>query len=289
MPSVPLSPQDEAAIYSQLPDTANLFSLVMAIPPDLISMALPLFGGNHDSRFPVAAVCLHDAASVMQEALFAICEAMMRLLYYGERRTPTDRHSAVFYGRYFADDAALRIYAAGEHLANAILCIHDCDHSALAATSRNKLTSLQSQVGVFVARRFPNHPTTVAVQALNSSSDWQKAIAYRNKWVHDQPPRIADLGHRFKRAVRWQPSPDGKSHTMGIGGADKPELTVEELVAFVRGGVHAFVGAFELVVNWYVDQLRPLGITVEPSRCHSTISFTGDPNDPTKPPSTPNT
>ena len=287
MPVIPLSPDDEAAIYAQLPDTERLFSLTVSIPPDLISMVLPLTGVHHKSRFPVAAVCLHDSAYTMQEALFAICEAMKHHLYYAERRDPPDAHAAVFYARFFADDAALRAYAAGEHLAAAILKIQDLDVSALSTTTQRG-SSLQARVGLFMAKCLPDHPVTAAVVALASSANWQRTVRYRNLWVHEQPPRIAGLGDRFKRDVRWQESPDGQSVSMGLGGADAPELSAPELLGFVRGGLIAFVQALEAVVTWYVARVRPLGITVEPGHHEFHLSLGGTQRNPDdEPPSEP--
>ena len=272
---IPLSPNDEAEIHSRLPDTDQLFSLTVSIPPDLISMAMPFFGMNPRSLFPVAAVCLHDSVFTMQEALFALSEAMKHNLYYAERRDPPDAHAAAFYARFFADDAALRAYAAGEHLASAILCAQDLDVSDLP--QRPGVSSLQARVGMFMKADRPDHPLTTAVLALVSSADWAQTVGYRNLWVHEQPPRVAGLGDRFKRDIRWQRSPDGQSVSMGLGGADPPVLSVPELLAFVRGGLIAFVEAFEGVVNWYVERVRSLGLNIEPGHheLHLSISDTG--------------
>jgi hypothetical protein len=191
-----LKEEDIQRINEELPDTRPLFSKAISLCPDLISMAVVTSGGRQDSIFPVAAICLHDVAYTLNEVRLALKEALSCRLYYLERTSPPNMNRAVFFSKYYIDDAALRIYAMGEHLAKAILYMLELKVDDMPKQAEK--TSLQSRVGNFLKDQMQDHPLTKAVTGLVNDSNWGKTIGYRNIWVHDQPPIVEGTGERYR-------------------------------------------------------------------------------------------
>jgi len=99
---------------------------------------------------------------------------------------------------------------------------------------------------------------------IPAKEEWQKAIQYRNEWVHGQPPLVKGLGIVYKRGKRWKISEDGKHLSLGLGGGDKPASSVDDLMGFIRPALFALVEAAEKTVRVYTGILRDRGINVSP-------------------------
>ena len=123
------------------------------------------------SKIPIAAVCLQDVTSTLQEVKHALFEALAYILWYRERKNPPNEHLAIFFGRFYADDATLRLYAAGEHLAEAIVCMLEIDKESLRKyrkTGRpDDQGSQQSAVGKVLKAEMSSHPITGAIFGIN--------------------------------------------------------------------------------------------------------------------------
>src|SRR5712692_1874794 len=103
-------------IDKELPDITSQLGKILALSPDVISMQF-----SPDSNIPVASVCLTDTIHTLAGARYALFEYYAHRLYYRERAQPPNEMTAVFFERYYADDAALRLYSAGEHVANVVI------------------------------------------------------------------------------------------------------------------------------------------------------------------------
>src|SRR5829696_9109463 len=88
-------------IGSQLPDVITVRKASLQLQPDFIS-----FGFPPESKIPIAAVCLQDVTSTLQEVRHALFEALAYILWYREREDPPNEHLALFFGRFYADDAS---------------------------------------------------------------------------------------------------------------------------------------------------------------------------------------
>jgi len=95
---------------------SELEGIVLSLNPDFLSLSSP-----RDTDFPIASVCFHDALHTLQEATYALSEVFAHRIWYLEKKDHPDKMCATFFGRFYADDAALRLYSAGEHLANGII------------------------------------------------------------------------------------------------------------------------------------------------------------------------
>jgi hypothetical protein len=133
-------------IHQQLPDLQELQETILSLTPSVISMKF-----HPDSSIPVAAVCFQDALSTLEEARYATHEAIASIIYYQEKLKPPNELGAVFLGRFYADDAALRLYSSGEHLANAIIFMLELTDQQLKPY-QGKRISQQSILGGFLRK-----------------------------------------------------------------------------------------------------------------------------------------
>lgn len=254
---------DEATLQhidQQLPDLSNVQGIVLGLAPDFISMKF-----DPDNYVPVAAVCIQDTLNSVAEARYALHETLANLIRYREKRQPADEYAAVFLGKFYVDDAALRLYSAGEHLANAIILMLEIEDEQLKPYEQ-KRTSQQSIVAAFLRKEARTHPVTPIILKLGKSSNWNKAINYRNTWVHDQPPTVHGTGIVYKRYRRWKASEGGESYSLGIGGGDEPQYSVDDILGFVQPALFEFVETLEGIVQQYLEILKSRGIEIRPDQ-----------------------
>lgn len=239
-------------IGSELPNVTDIRKATLHLQPDFISMGFP-----PRSRIPIAAVCLQDVTSTLQEVRHALFEALAYMLWYREREDPPNDYLAIFFGRFYADDAALRLYAAGEHLAEAIVCMLEIDKESLKryrkTGRRDDQGSQQSAVGKFLKAEMTAHPITKAISVLIDSEEWLPTIRYRDVWVHNKPPIIDGTGISYERRNRLQVSET--SIGISLGGGDPPQYTVDELIAFIRPAAIQFTETVTKVVQYYIQLL----------------------------------
>ena len=63
------------------------------------------------------------------------------------------------------------------------------------------------------------------------------------------------MGIVKKREKRWKLSPNG-GYTLGIGGGDEPEYSIEDLVGFIKPAMFQFKDTFTSVVRFYIGMLE---------------------------------
>jgi len=236
-----------------LPDIEQLQKDVLLLSPDMISA---IFG--HDSTVPVAAVCLQDATAVLAEARYALHEVFAHRIWYLEKSVKRNEEAATFFGRFYADDAALRLYSAWVHLTEAITLMLQIDRQKSKKYKQEKVekyqTKKQAMLIEFLRQEEPKHPITQTVIELDNSPEWQNTMNYRNRWVHEQPPTIEGLGLVWRRRQRWKRIENkGKiQYVLGIGGGDKPEHSVDDLIGFVQPSLSKFACTLKVVLDYYV-------------------------------------
>lgn len=254
-----LSEEDLTKLAEQLPELSHLQGLKGGLAPDLISIRFP-----PDSWVPVAGAALIDAISTAEEAAHALHECLAQQVWYRQRKTPPNEIAAVFFGRFYATDLALRVYARGEHVANAVRFMLDIDDTQLAAHRKLK-ASQASNVGNFLLAHHPGHPITTGIAALGQSDAWRKTIQYRDRWTHEQPPTLEGLGMVYGRSRRWSDLRGAVGNVLRIGGSDTPEYTVGELLAFMKPAFEGLVDALRQVLEWYRAHLTEHGYDLKTS------------------------
>lgn len=240
-------------IASELPDVVEIRTAALQLQPDFISMQYP-----PGSTIPIASVCLQDVTSTLQEVRHALFEALAYILWYREKSDPPNDHLAVFFGRFYVDDAALRLYAAGEHLAEAIVCMLEIDKESLRKyrkTGRpDNHGSQQSALGKYLRAEMSAHPITEAICELIRSEEWLPTIGYRDVWVHRKPPIVEGMGISYERRNRLKVSDTGV--WVSFGGGDSPEYTVDQLIALVRPAALQFTQTTTQVIEYYLRMVN---------------------------------
>jgi hypothetical protein len=204
------------------------------------------------------AVAFDDAHEAFAQARYSLAEALGHRIWFRQRKTPPDPMSGRWFESYYLSDAAMRLYAAGEHLARAIVYMLDLKDSELGRY-RGKRASAQSAVARYLHRERPGHELTAAVDSLHRIAEWRKTLVYRGRVVHAQPPLVEGLGIGFERRRRWQPEPEG-GWMLGVGGGDKPECTTDELFDCVSTAAHAFQVTLIVSAKHYWALLARYGI-----------------------------
>lgn len=258
-----LSDEELLAIENLLPAIHEWRYLILQLSPDALSMKIP-----PDSRLPIASVCLQDESHMLSEARFALHESYAHEIWYAKKKEEPVEMTAVFFAKYYSDDAALRLYAAGEDLANAILNMLEIPKETIAPFKKGP-SSLQQAVGQYMVREKQDHPITIAIEQLISSKDWTEAIRYRNKWVHEQPPRLAGLGIGYSRENRWIENKDEKTRTLLVGGGDEPEFSIVDLRQIILNAFGQFFKFSLVCTEHYIALLQEQGIV----RTENGISF----------------
>jgi hypothetical protein len=232
-------------IAKQLPDIKQLNRDILSYTPELVSFRFP-----SDSTIPVASVCLHDAFYMLADARYAFHEILAHRAWYLEKRETPSERTAIHFTRFYADDVALRLYAAGEHLANAIIDMLEIKKQNLVMYKKKRI-SRQIIVWEYLKREESMHVITQAVKKLAHSKEWVATLNYRNDWVHGKPPIIKGLGIQYERRKRWEIS--DKHIGLSFGGGDKPRYSDKELINMVKPALFVFVEVLTDITAWYVQ------------------------------------
>jgi len=243
-------------ITGQLPEFDDTGNIVLNLRPDIISMNCP-----PDSNVPVAAVCLEDTLNALFQIRIGFIECIEHKIWFREKCNPPNSELAIIYMRFFVDAAVSQLYAACEHLANAIISMLEITDDQLESYRSNR-TSQQSILGHYLADKQADHPITKGILSFAKSPEWEKTLDYRNRWVHAQPPMVSGIGTIYKRNRRWVQSKNMKwAMVIGLGSGDEPEYSIDEVLGFVLPATFQFVELFDIVVRSYLGILSTKGIT----------------------------
>jgi len=238
----------------ELPDIDRLTDHIAHLTPDFISMNF-----KPESFFPVAGACFQDASRTLTESRYALRESLAHKIWYREKTNPPNELAAVFFSRFYADDTALRLYSAAEHLAKAAVYIFDIPDSKIKS---NRTGSRFITVRKILTQEEPTHTITIAIDQLYNSEDWQETIGYRNAWVHQQPPLVKGLGKVFKRERRWTKSETDRSYKLGVGGGDEAKYSIDDLLKFILPALNQFADTLTQVTEFYISELGKKGFSI---------------------------
>lgn len=232
-----LDKESAARIEQQLPYVTDLKVAAFVLQPDMLSFAFP-----PDSKIPIAAVCFHDVACTLEEVRYALFESLAHLVWHRQKCEPPNEVLAIFFGRFYADDAALRLYTAREHLTEAVV--------SMLEAPKQKLWVLAKAL----KEKSPNDPIGQVISKLLESDQWHKTIQYRNKWVHDKPPILAGTGIAYERRNRLVIEDNSEGVT--FGGGDEPQYSIDGLLDFLIPAMRLFVDTASALVRLYGDLIN---------------------------------
>lgn len=210
------------------------------------------FFDDFENKTPLAAVCLNDCYQMVAEARFALCEGLKQLKHYRGKEPPNEA-AGVFFAQFYGADVALRLYAAAEHLASAIVEMLAIDRSSLLKRRRRQ-DSMQAMVGSYLASEMARHPLSRLVGELSRSASWRRTVDYRNLWVHEQAPLVGGMGLVYRRGKQyWKKfeDPTSRGYQLTFGGGDPPEISVDELLESVGAAFRSFFELLRSVAESY--------------------------------------
>lgn len=219
-------------INSLLPDLKPLETLVLDLDPRVLSTVYP-----HESSIPVASVCFGDACQTLSGVRYALHEFHAHGRWYRGLMPPNEL-GALYFERYYLEDAAFRLYNAGEDLADALRLMLGITKEDLRQFARGR-SSLQAQIGTFLLATRPVDEVTRAVGELLDSKAWTEAMKFRSKAVHEQTPSVEGLGPRYGRQLRWRT--DGERWMLPIGGGDSARWLIHDLGDTMDSATRALV------------------------------------------------
>jgi hypothetical protein len=239
--------RDRELDCADIPEAQSLQERAVHLNPVQIAM---LFGPR-TSR-DMASVYLQDTADFLLEGHYALTQASTH--WYKRRSGRNETIRALFWAQYYLDDAVLRLYSTGEHAAGFVECYLDIKRRAMnVALGKNKdrNDSRLARLGRYC--RTVSQPDLVMsrIIALVDHASWTFVSDYRNKWVHEQRPRLEGLGISYERRRRWRDA-EGGSFVLGFGGGDQPDLSIQE---FLDRTIHAY-GLLKDVVEQCCDDLE---------------------------------
>jgi hypothetical protein len=254
-----LTATEELDINAKLPNLDELLEFSVYVNPYWDSMKIGL-----NPEIPIAGVCIKDAITMLQASHFALHEAYAHQLWYNRHPGESELWGRWFQ-RFFADDAALRMYAVAEYLAEAIRIMLRISEEDLKPFKK-QVTSRQAILGSYLITKLPEHQVAKIADRLRSTPEWKWTRDYRDDWVHEQPPLIEGFGSQFNREPKWKPvegaSIPQRYLPFGVK-ADSHRYTVDELVNNVQGALFAIVEMTAALVRYYSELLKNEGPGVQ--------------------------
>ena len=250
-----------------IPNPKIINKKVQILDPNFISMKL-----HSNSSIPMASPCLIDTLSILYESYYALknvkknykkiltIEPHEKYIQIGKTYhivSSSEPHEKDIIGliKFYSEDVILRLFAAAEHLSNSIVFMLKINKAELSAV-KSKWSNLSIILGQYLVDKLPNNPITIGLIKLKDNPNWTKALAYRNDWIHNQPPYIEGLGVVYKRKSRWMTSSlnyykTGKKLKIISDGGDKPDFSIDELVGLCINSYKLFFHLFTNVVDYY--------------------------------------
>jgi len=181
-----IPPEEKTKLRTNLPDIDSVLDYLELIPLDSVALQ-----SRSNANVYISIICLQEACFVVEETIFALEEAQSNLVWYRKYHPDAPvEYLARFYGKYYADDIALRLHSAAEHAANFIVHFLEISGTDLKQFRKKENTTQAARVGNYMTKQMPKHPVTTMLQELMRNPSWNNAISYRNDWVHNQPQLI---------------------------------------------------------------------------------------------------
>lgn len=182
-----LPPERRRQIESTLPNSVSLQHTVFRF-------STPLVGEDESIR--KAQRYFRGGWHLLNESRFALIEAESCRIWYGELKKPTSKSSALWFQRYYLDDAALRLYSSCSHILKAIKLYWGLE---LGKKRRGQTPVMETREAL--AKKLPRSMVVTALRAIESSGNWAQCVSYRNRWVHEDRPAVVAL--EATRRINW--------------------------------------------------------------------------------------
>lgn len=247
-----LSEASRNEINLKVPHTGSSLNWLATVPQDWIDHL-----GGPKSKLPIARACLEDALSFACQAEYALEQAYAHKIWFQKECPNAPQNSdAHHYGRFYADDAALRLFSAAEHLANFIIELLSISKDDLKRKG-DDTGALAGVVAKYLFKKMPDNPITKIIGCLDSA-EWKLLRSYRHDWVHNKPQILDSPGLDYRRRNRWFTF--GQSQIVSLGGRQPPDLTLDDLLENVSKASRDFSEVLGKLTDMFFQELETLGI-----------------------------
>jgi hypothetical protein len=253
-----LDEESSDRISRLLPEINSYQLIALSLLPDIIAFAFP-----ENSRIPIAAICFQDIGNKFGQIRFALGEYYSHKIWFGEKNPEGNSSIFLFTRLFFLEDIALRLYSIGEDLANSIINSLEITDAELEPYKNGRI-SQQSILGNYLMRERPDIEETKIIKKLIASEHWARAINYRNRLVHEQPPSVSGMGQVYTRRPRWQPTGNANEYAMGIGLGEEPEYSIDEIELFITEAYKIIIEITVELINIYTKWLENHRFTIRP-------------------------
>jgi hypothetical protein len=204
--------------------------------------------------------CLDDARKRYSQIQYSLYEALTCVIWNREFALQPCEENAKFTGIYYLSYATLLMYAAAEDISFFIIHFLNIDEKIKAffvseegkrKLEKGSVTSNAARVGIYLFENKRDHPISTIILKLHKNIDWQKALEYRNRWVHEKPPSIKGAGVEFTREKNI--IVDANGNNVMIIKAQPQNYSIDDLCNIVQNATKALVVALvelaEIVIN----------------------------------------
>ena len=245
-----LSQASKEEIYRKVPSFSKELNWLVILDQEWLDHL-----GGPKSSLPIARVCLHDAVRVASQAGYALEQAYAHIIWFRKECTDAPKEpEAHYYGRFYADDAALRLYSATEHTASFIEALRNIPKERQKG---NKYVAKAVVIGKYLKEQRPKDPITGIVSCL-MSDEWNFVRDYRNQWVHNKPPVLDSPGLDYRRRNRWNKV--GEMWMVAHGITQTPDYTLDDLLEKMSKATWDFQTALSKLTDLFFQELETLGI-----------------------------
>jgi hypothetical protein len=249
---------------------AKIPSNIFKIHKQAVNINLPMvtmrdsIQKHRKSNIDVAIICFIDACETARDAIGALKYAHASLVWFYEYHPKApQKYEAAHYGKFYSTDVTLRLYSAAEHVSSFI--IEFLEISPKKFVQHKNRPSTQTKIGEYMVKHEPYHNITAAIQKLIEGRIWLDTMDYRNDWVHNQAPLIADTGIRLKRKSTVKES--GNECSIPFGVYEEPKYTIEEFLYLITEASVRFVKFMSEMLSVLTEYIENLTYKHEPTPC----------------------
>jgi hypothetical protein len=208
------------------------------------SLATAEVAARGDKKIESALLRLWDCWELLNEARYALLEADASRVWYDEVREPPDRTTAIYFSRYYLEDAALRAYAGCERMLRSIPEYWRVPQPKGSKRARG-IPLLTTTIRRLSAWRL-SHPVLLWLKGLDENPEWRQCMQIRKDWVHGQRPNIVGLGPPMSMTFTRTELPGCVVDQVGV--KQLGQTPIEELRRTVR---EAYIALFDVYANLF--------------------------------------
>jgi hypothetical protein len=214
----------------------------------------------NDTKISDALGCLDDARNRFSFIRTALFEAQAKMIWFLEISPDApDESQAIANGKFFLDYVTLLLYAISEDISFFISYYFNLNITEYVKKpeiqkilGKENISSNASKVALYLRREMKSNKITELVSNLHNDPNWDKALKYRNEWVHKKPPIISGLGDKFPRKMhRITTNQNGTRDLIVLAGV--PQYSIDELLSVTLNATQVLANTLSEIIEMVVS------------------------------------